>query len=350
MVNKDKPDDFTALGTASSAAVRQYLQAAMDYGIDSSNALKACGIDQSILDNSLPRITGTEFQSLIHWLVNKVDDDCFGLKTANYVEAGSYSLLGYMAMSCRTLEEVLIKIPDYEAIVGDMGTTFFEQRGDLHHMSWHCLYSDPVVRPHMISNVLGSWLKFSRRLADLRDERIEQVFLEFECPNQHTRDYYEQSFDAPVVFNAGQNSLVFSSSFLSKPLHQPDPQLAAAFEQQARALLKQVQDNPIISQVRKLLTDMIEDSLPRRERVAEQLGITERTLQRRLHDAGSGYQQLLDELRLETAKRWLTNSSLSINDIANQLGFSEAASFHRRFKGWTGMTPGEYRSSFSNAD
>ncbi|WP_153765349.1 AraC family transcriptional regulator [Endozoicomonas sp. OPT23] len=350
MVNKDKPDSLTKLGTASSAAVRQYLQAALDYGIDSSTALQACDIDPGVLDNSVPRISGNQFQSLIHWLVLQVDDDCFGLKSANYVEPGSYSLLGYMAMSCRTLEEVLNKVPEYEAIVGDMGTTFFEQNSDQHIMSWHCLYPDSVVRPHMISNVLGSWLNFSRRLADLRNARPEQVLLEFDCSSQNTRNHYEQVFEAPVVFNAGKNSLIFSSSVLNTPLHQPDPQLTAALEQQAIALLKQVQDNPIINQVRKVLTNMITEGLPRRERVAEQLGITERTLQRRLHDAGSGYQQLLDELRLDTAKRWLTSDSLSINEIASRLGFSEAASFHRRFKCWTGITPGEFRSSFVSSD
>ena len=345
MVNKDKPDSLTSLGTASSAAVRQYLQAAASYGIDSSIALKSCGIDQGVLDNSIPRITGQAFQTLIHWLIDKTDDNCFGLKSSDYVEAGSYSLLGYMAMSCRTLEEVLNIIPEYEAIVGDMGTTCFEQDGSRYVMSWNCLYSDPVVRPHMICNVLGSWLKFARRLADLGNAKPEQVLLEFSCPDQTTRAFYEQCFDAPVRFNANRNALIFPSSFLKTPLHQPDPQLVAALEQQAVSLLRQLQDNPLISQVRKLLTDMMKDGLPRREKVAEQLGMTERTLQRKLHDAGSGYQQLLDELRQETAKRWLTSSSLSINDIASRLGFSEAASFHRRFKRWTRMTPGEYRSS-----
>jgi AraC-like DNA-binding protein len=72
--------------------------------------------------------------------------------------------------------------------------------------------------------------------------------------------------------------------------------------------------------------------------------MTERTLQRRLQEAGTGYQNILDDIRRETAIEWLTTSQVAINEIASNLGFSEVRSFQRRFKYWTGHAPGEYRT------
>ncbi len=83
--------------------------------------------------------------------------------------------------------------------------------------------------------------------------------------------------------------------------------------------------------------------LPRTERVADTYTRTVRTLQRHLQLAGTSYQEILDALRQELAEHYLLRSDLPIQDIASYLGFTESRSFHRSFKGWTGMTPGEYR-------
>jgi AraC-like DNA-binding protein len=71
--------------------------------------------------------------------------------------------------------------------------------------------------------------------------------------------------------------------------------------------------------------------------------MTVRTLQRHLQNAGTSYQEILDQLRQELAEHYLLRSDLAIEDIASYLGFTEARSLHRSFKARTGMTPGEYR-------
>ncbi len=83
--------------------------------------------------------------------------------------------------------------------------------------------------------------------------------------------------------------------------------------------------------------------MPRKEQVAEQLAVSVRTLQRQLHQAGTSYQQILDDLRQELAEHYLLNSTLPIQDIAQYLGFTEPRSFHRTFKSRRGMPPGEFR-------
>ncbi len=336
------------LGSASTAALRQYLRAAQDYGIEAEDALVQNDLPIGILDSTISRVTGTEFQRLIRWLVDACNDPLFGLKSGAYVQPGSYSIFGYMIMNCRSAREALHMTPMYESIVGDMGVTKLEKAGNRLAVRWVCQYEDPIIIPHMIDNVLYSWTQFARYLADLPEGKPYCVQLERPLPNDQQLATYQEMFGCDVEFSAKRNALIVDEEVLEIPLRQPDPGLLQSLTQQAEAMMGELkQKKTIILQVRAVLRQLMEHELPRKEKVAEALDMTERTLQRRLQEAGTGYQQLLDDIRRETAIEWLTTTQVAINEIANNLGFSEVRSFHRRFKSWTGHAPGEYRTLHS---
>lgn len=338
--------DQQSLGSASTSAVRQYLRTAQDYGIQPAQALSAVNIPTGVIDNSVPRISGRQFQNLIRYLIDATQDPLFGLNSARYVQPGSYSLLGYIVMNCRTSREALYKTPEYEAIVGDMGVTRIEPSDEHLAMSWICQYDDPVVRPHMIDNVLGSWLVFARWLTDLPEGKPTQVLFEHPIPDDEQLKQYQTIFATELIFGADRNALILQDAVLDIPLRQPDTVLLQTLEQQAASLIEEsLQEAPIVIQTRNVIRQLLTQGIPRREKVAEQLEVNERTLQRRLQDAGTSYQQLLDTTRCDMACQWLAQSHMPVSDIASRLGFSEATSFHRRFKIWTGATPGQYRQN-----
>lgn len=338
------------LGSASTAALRQYLRAAQDYGIEAEDALVQNDLPIGILDNSITRVTGTEFQRLIRWLVDACNDPLFGLKSGSYVQPGSYSIFGYMIMNCRSAREALHMTPMYESIVGDMGITKLEKAGSRLAVRWLCQYDDPVIIPHMIDNVLYSWTQFARYLADLPEGKPYCVQLERQQPGEQALKTYQEMFGCEIEFNAKRNALIVDEDVLEIPLRQPDPGLLQSLTQQAESMMNEIkQKKTIVLQVRAVLRQLMEHELPRKEKVAEALDMTERTLQRRLQEAGTGYQNLLDDIRRETAIKWLTTTQVAINEIATNLGFSEVRSFHRRFKSWTGHAPGEYRTLHSNS-
>jgi AraC-like DNA-binding protein len=336
------------LGSASTAALRQYLRAAQDYGIEAEDALVQNDLPVGILDNSITRVTGTEFQRLIRWLVDACNDPLFGLKSGAYVQPGSYSIFGYMIMNCRSAREALHMTPMYESIVGDMGITKLEKAGGRLAVRWVCQYEDDTIIPHMIDNVLYSWTQFARYLADLPEGKPYRVQLERDLPNQKELAVYQKMFGCDIEFNAKRSALIVDEEVLEIPLRQPDPGLLQNLTQQAESMMDEIkQKKTIVLQVRVVLRRLMEYELPRKEKVAEALNMTERTLQRRLQEAGTGYQNLLDDIRHEAAIESLTTTHISINEIASNLGFSEVRSFHRRFKSWTGHTPGEYRTLHS---
>jgi AraC-like DNA-binding protein len=81
------------------------------------------------------------------------------------------------------------------------------------------------------------------------------------------------------------------------------------------------------------------------EEVSKSLGVTPQTLRRRLQDEGQGYQAIKDDLRRDAAIEYLSRPDLTLIEIANMVGFSEPSTFHRAFKKWTGVAPGEYRNT-----
>jgi AraC-like DNA-binding protein len=84
--------------------------------------------------------------------------------------------------------------------------------------------------------------------------------------------------------------------------------------------------------------------------VAKRLAMSERTLQRRLAEAGTSYVDLLSEVRSDLAKDYLKSSRTSLTEIAWLLGFSEQSAFSRAFKRWTGSSPAQYRKALSVAN
>jgi AraC-like DNA-binding protein len=125
------------------------------------------------------------------------------------------------------------------------------------------------------------------------------------------------------------------------------PQSWEEFLRQAPAslLVKYRDQTSLTERIRRLLRRSLAQELPSLDAVGHALSMTPQTLRRRLRDEGQGYQAIKDDLRRDVAIEYLNQPELTLLDIANRLGFSEASTFHRAFKGWTGVSPGAYRQT-----
>lgn len=335
------------LGFASIPAVRQYVRFAQDQQLDVAAALLAAQIDPDLLKQTEARISGEQFQAFIHHLLQQSGDPLFGLKSSEYVQPGSYSVLGYIVMSCATLGEAIERIQPYEKLVGDMGITTLEPEGDCILVRWHCAYPQPQVRAQMIDNVLASWVTYARWLCHDPGATPIEIRFEHSLRQPEHRAHYERLFGCPLKFDQPQSAILISPEHMELPLRQPDQALRRTLEDHAQSQILTLADTDanLVIRVRNTIRHLLRAGVSNMDLVAEKLHITPRTLQRRLKQQGLSYQQLRDEIRLELAEDYLLNTNLSIAEIATLLGFAEPRSFHRSFKGWTGLPPGDYRSS-----
>ncbi len=336
------------LGYSSVPNLLKYLRHAEHLGLDIDQALTAAGIDAADLADNGKRIPGETHERLLAHLLEISGDPLFGLHCARYVQPGSWSVLGYIAMNCATLGEAMSRIVPYEKLVGDMGVSRVEAADDQVKLIWSCRHQTPDIRRHLVENVLASWLLYARWIADTQRSPRE-VWFEHARPENVDPAEYETVFGCPVRFAQPCNALLVPMEYLAVPLRQADANLLRTLEEHALTLMAGLDgDEPLPQRVKTALRLLLKDGLPRKERVAEKFHMTVRTLQRHLQQAGTSYQQILDELRQELAEHYLLRSELTIQDIASYLGFTESRSFHRSFKAWTGQTPGEYREAKRN--
>ena len=337
---------FSDLGFASVPAIKQYLQAAETCGVDYGPLLEAANIHPDVLNDNTKRITIEAMERLLALLIPASNDPCFGLHSARFVEPASYSVLGYISMNCSTLRGTLANTAIYEKIVGDMGVSSTHIEDGFVLQRWDCRFTNPLVRRHAIENVLGSWDVYLREFAHIDTSLSDCIWFEHSAPaDPELLNDYQEVFGCEVRFDQAASGIRFAEEFLDMPLPQADRKLLKALLDHATQILSEIdRDQPVTVRVKNLLRLMLKEREPSSTQVAQVLNMSSRTLQRKLGAEGTQYQSVLNEVRLELALYYLENTSLSLDQIAHELGYGEARSFYRSFKQWTGRTAGSYRA------
>jgi AraC-like DNA-binding protein len=165
-----------------------------------------------------------------------------------------------------------------------------------------------------------------------------QVLLPRKPPTDPTP--WTRVFHSPVQFNAGQCALAFPSRWLAHPVAVADPLLHRHLKQQADAMRR---DSDFASEVRRLVSGTIAHRVSTAAHVANLLGMHAKTLNRRLLEAGLTFRTVRDDARYAMAQQLLTNTSMTIAEVAASLGYAEASAFVRAFTRWSGTTPGKWR-------
>jgi AraC-like DNA-binding protein len=341
----DNTSGLSDYGLASVQAIKQYLQAAEACGIDCGPMLDAVNIERGILQDNNKRISGKSMESFLALLIPASGDPCFGLHSARYVEPASYSVLGYININCSTLRETLANTAIFEKIVGDMGVSSTHIEDGIVLQRWDCRFTDPVVRRHVVENVLGSWKIFVREFAHIDTSLAEAVWFEHAAPDDpDLLKEYAEVFGCDVHFDQAASGISFKEEFLDMPLPRADKKLLKALLDHATQILSEIdRDQPMTIRVKNLLRLMLKEREPSSTQIAEILHMSSRTLQRKLNAEDTQYKTVLNEVRLELALYYLENTTLSLDQIAHELGYAEARSFYRSFKQWTGRTAGSHR-------
>lgn len=147
-------------------------------------------------------------------------------------------------------------------------------------------------------------------------------------------------FAWPIRFNADETLIETHKSALQQPLRLANPMTLELMVRQCDELLVQRQPQSWRARVESLLLQGVMDL----QLIAEQCCCSERTLRRHLQREGSSFQEIALQLLQQRAMQYLKYSRLSVEVIANRLGYSETAAFAHAFKRWTGRTPSQYRT------
>src|SRR5262249_20627959 len=175
-----------------------------------------------------------------------------------------------------------------------------------------------------------------------RDIRPVAVALPYPAPADLAP--YRAAFRCPVTFDADGNSLEFARADLALPLPTSNPVLAELHERYAGDYLCRFAADGVSYRAREAIIRHLPDGEPRRDRIAGELRMSERTLQRRLEEEKTSFGDLVDRTRRELAGQYLGRLHLSLGQAAYLLGYADQSSFFRACKRWFEVSPGRYRS------
>ncbi len=319
---------------------RLLLDMMTERGFSRKQVLQGSSMDEGLFDKPEHRLTPAEFLFLILQCFYLTKDPSLGYEMGLRTPVTSHGFLGYGVMSCANLEEAIKLAQRFVRLRTVLMSFKLEIEGDFAIVVASSNYPVGLLRQFIFESLL---LSLTRAGSFITGNSINAGEIHFDF----AEPVYYQSVKhklPPIFFNKEANQLRFPKAFLSQPLIMADPVAAKlAAEQCERELALMESSTDIPAQVRAMLSHQ-QGYYPQLEQVADRLFMSSRTLKRRLQQTGLGFQQLLDEARKRDAIKLLQNTSLTVEQIALRLGYTDPANFSRAFKKWTGEPPSQYRT------
>jgi AraC-like DNA-binding protein len=324
------------------AFVQAIVQAYRVQGQDPSQALSQAQIPPAILLKAANRITAAQMETVSGAAMRELDDEALGW-FSRPLPWGSYGMLARASLSAPTLGTALKRwCRHHRLLTADISLTL-NITGEVASITiteHRPPGGDGSLREFCFVSVLRNVLGLACWFVDSRIPLLGASF-GFDAPPH--AEAYQVLFDGPTTFGADETGIRFDARYLALPLKRDE---AAMNQMLQRALPIQVRpyrrDRLLVQRVRQVLMSQPLAAHNAAD-LAAQLNTSARTLHRQLKDEGATLQALKDEVRRQRAIEWLQRTSKPIKQVAEAAGFQNEKSFIRAFKGWTGVTPGEWR-------
>ncbi len=310
------------------------------HGLDSQAMFLEAGIDPSVMRSPNSRVVGADMQRLWTSAVTATGNDALGIVFAEHFRVGALHGLGIAWTTSNTLYDSLQRLVRYFRVICTVGEVVLEEDEDTLRL-WLKL---PVAAGVAVDASLDAGLALFIQLCRYaKDPQFcaQSVQLQRKPPLNASKFY--EFFACPVAFGSPENVLIFRRSDLEQALPMANPSLARANDSVVIDYLKRFDHSDVVSQVRAAIIDALPSGTPTQDTIAAALGKSQRSLQRRLAEKNTTFTKLVEHIRADLARQYLSEPHRSIGEIAYLLGYSEPSNFARSFKHWSGLTPNRFR-------
>ena len=306
---------------------------------DIDNLLEQSAIPKELLDLGWARVSVDQYARLQQNVTLALGDEIFGY-TDRPLPLGSWKIMCHACISAETLGEALQHYCDFYNLI-DCGISLA-----LRIEGGRVIFSPQPTRGEFFERFAHAVFLFNtHRFSSWLTERFLPVTaFRFACPKPHYHREYRSTFlHSRVLFDQSEYNFEFAAKYLASPIRQDIASLRRFIRDPIRSMLTLNYNSELWSaKVRKIIEADLQHP-PNFMALAEQLGIHQQTLRRRLIEEGTNYREIKNDIRFDTAIYYLDKPNLSIQQISDRVGFSEASAFVRAFKLWTGQSPDQYR-------
>ncbi len=306
-------------------------------GANRNELLKAAGIGESNIHSGVSRVSLQEMMVLISHGLEMTGCESLGLEYGKVLDASTNDKLLALLIVCETLEEAVSYSFRY-----NLGLDIeIDKNNEEFILSCEDQWQIPApVQRFMLETLAMYWLNVGSML--LR-ERVIYKRLSFVFPEPKDSQRYFELLGEEITFGAEKNILVFERAQSLQKLPGSNPLLKKAlitrYDQELEAYKM---EESLPGKVADIITTWTSGS-PTACNVAEMLGMPLSSMSKKLHDSGTSFQRILDDIRCKKALKYLRQDQLTVSEIAFNLGYSDPSNFRKAFKNWTGGTPSEFR-------
>ncbi|MGD8887940.1 MAG: AraC family transcriptional regulator [Desulfobacterales bacterium] len=310
-------------------------------GHDPEGLYRHAGIDPDLLNKPGARVPYASVNQIWAKASEIISDPCFGLKTDKFWHPSYIHALGYAWLASHTLREALNRFVRYLRIVSEK--SFLKLEDDPDGMT--LIFSFELLGMRIPAQV-DMGMAMALHMCRLNyGENLKPAAVKFVHAEPPCAEEYFALFRVPVQFSAARDSITFSLADVDKYLIGANPQLARLNDQVMIEYLSKLDKDNIVDRVTAVIIDMLPSGGVADEKIAEQLNMSVRSLQRRLKEVDTTFRTLLETVRKDLASTYVRDPDIELVEVAFLLGFSDQSAFSRAFKRWTGKSPSEARKS-----
>ncbi|WP_152224735.1 AraC family transcriptional regulator [Pseudomonas sp. SCB32] len=323
--------------------VRYLLDTAREAGLAPDACLVGSAIALADLQSRAVRIQAWQELAVIRNVLQRIGRPGLGLAAGQRYHLTSLGHLGFTMLASRTLQEAFETFGRFQSLALTLCpvSSESEARG-----VW-LVYDDTVLpedaRPFVVERGIAGCLQLSR---ELLQRSLHPLAIELKGARPADVTPFRELFGLIPRFAASRNAMLFARQDLLAPLPQAHISARDSGEQLCEQLCGELALTLAATPTARLVQQLLlreSASLLGGCEVAGRLGLSERTLQRRLAEEGQSLQTLNDGIKQRLAERLLRESRMDLQEIAQCLGYAEAASFSRAFQRWTGQAPGRWK-------
>ena len=317
-------------------------QALRLHGVDPMELMAEVGIDVAKIANPDWRVPHDNFNLLMQRCVEESDDEAFGLLAGEQMQPQALHGLGFAWLASDTVYDGLKRLARFGKLVSTAAEISLLEEADLVVLD---LGRIPLSENFHFSSRDYAIGMVKRMCSLALGDFLAPVKVQLERPEPQSAGRWESMLAARVEFESSRSCLAWYRADILEPLVTGDPELARVNDEQTQAYLDSFVVQSISRGVVDKIVEHLPDGPPNQQQIAQALHVSNRTLQRKLKDEGTSFMDLLQDTRLQLARKYLSHPNRSVVETAYMLGFSEPSTFSRAFKRWTGVAPADFRDS-----
>ena len=333
--------------TVSSTYLQAFVYGAIKVGVSPDIIFGMIEGGQIALDNPVKRFSNETLIDILNKVVEITGDRSVGLRIGLNFRQEHFLDVGYALPYAQTLRDAHELNVAYQPLTQQIGKTSVEIKNGHTHMYWTSNSQNIEYEKYYTESIFAGYASIGRWLLMAQDNPCRAMRFRHKAPEDI--NVYHVVFGDDVIFEAERDEIVFDEDLMSARMPTPNPEMFNLLKEKLARKFIDLNQPPSTSLES---TRLIQTLLPEEDfsinLICDRLGMSERTLRRRLAEEGTSFRDILSNARQELCEIYFRQERSSLAQIAHDLGFQDQSAFSRAFKQWHGMTPRQYRAEIKS--